>query len=439
MARLAILTLFHSLLYRGGAQQCAYSLFSALRESGEDCLFVAADPDWFAHNRKADSFVRPSGMGANEYLFSLPEYDYFWHRTNSAYAKRTLLDFLSAEGVTHVFLSHFMHFGIDLVPLLAERGMKVFVGFHEMQASCYANGQMITRNTRELCSVSTPERCAQCFPDISPDLFFLRNRHFKKCLDHAAGFISPSLFLRDRMVGWGLDRSKFTVIWHGIDEASFQVGAGVGRARKRNSPFASDPRQRLVRFGYFGQLVDNKGVQTLLEAAKLLEERDIGPFQLAINGANLEAGSEAFRTAFERTIADSADWMNGRIQVRGPYLHDTLPFRMAEVDVVVVPSLWWEIYCMVVDEAKFFGKPLIASAIGGIPERFDPASDGFLVAPGDAVGIADAMERFMSEELAFAPRIEPEQSWPAIARRYLALFYDAPAAGALPRAAEAVA
>ncbi|MGQ7794070.1 glycosyltransferase [Faunimonas sp. B44] len=438
MPRLAILTLFHSLLYRGGAQQCAYSLFSTLRERGDNCLFVAADPDWLAPNRKADTFLRPSGMGANEFLFSIQHYDHFWQRTNSAYAKRSLLDFLEAEGVTHVFLSHFMHFGIDLIPLMAERGISVYVGFHEMLTSCYANGQMVTRNTNELCSVSAPDRCTQCFPDIPPDLFFLRNTHFKKCLGEAKGYISPSLFLRDRLSAYGLEKDKFSVIWHGIDEASFRAGTGVARGRDVDAAQQGGRPREVVRFGYFGQLVDNKGVQTLLEAARLLEDRDVGKFQVAINGANLEAGTPAFQERFRAAIAESAKWMTGKILLRGPYIHDTLPFRMAEVDVVVVPSLWWEIYCMVVDEAKFFGKPLIASAIGGIPERVDPATDGFLVAPGDALGLADAMESFMTEGHRFAPRIGPEQRWDVIADRYLEVFHGRAGAAERPRPLQAL-
>src|SRR5262245_34356126 len=124
--KLAILTLFHPLLFRGGAQQCAYSLFERLKTSGIDCLFIAAAPSWIQATRKSDAFLRPSGMGSDEFLFSMSHYDYFWHRSNSADAKKTLLDFLVAAGVTHVFFSHFLHFGVDLVPLMADRGMKVF-------------------------------------------------------------------------------------------------------------------------------------------------------------------------------------------------------------------------------------------------------------------------------------------------------------------------
>jgi glycosyltransferase involved in cell wall biosynthesis len=79
---------------------------------------------------------------------------------------------------------------------------------------------------------------------------------------------------------------------------------------------------------------------------------------------------------------------------------------------------------MVVDEAKFFGKPVIASAIGGIPERLLHGVDGYLVPPGDVVGLAEAMDRFLrGAEL--KPRPPEGQSWPVISAQYRALFFAA--------------
>ena len=420
MTRLAVMTLYHPLLFRGGAQQAAFGLFRQLREEKADCIFVAADPPRPGAAARADAYVRPSGIGPGEYLYACGHYDHFWQRGTNALAKRALLDFLGEAGVTHVFLSHFMHFGIDLIPLLKDRGLVVHVGFHEMLAACHANGQMVTRNTGELCSTSAPERCAQCFPDIATDLFYLRNAYFRDSLAAADGFVSPSDFLRGRLVEWGLDPGKFSVVQHGVDAADFRSTLSV--ASRIGAGEAKDGGKPLVRFGYFGQLVDNKGVHTLLQAAKLLDKASPVDFQVHINGANLDHASPQFREKFAAALDDSKTWTRGAVVMNGPYLHDTLPLRMAQLDVVVVPSLWWEIYCMVVDEAKFLGKPVIASAIGGIPERLEDGVDGFLVSPGDVVGLAQAMERFKNG-LELKPRAPVDQSWPRIAEQYLALFF----------------
>jgi glycosyltransferase involved in cell wall biosynthesis len=414
--RLAILTLFHPLLTRGGAQQCAYSLFQAIRKIRPDTMFVAAAPSWMHEQGKADSYLRPSGFGEGEQLLRVDAYDYFWHRSDTTAAKRALLDWLAEEGVSHVYLSHFMHLGLDLVPLMKRAGLEVHVGFHEMLAACLADGQMVTTGSRELCSVAAPERCHQCFPQQSTDRFYLRGNYFRQCLEAADGFIYPSDFLRRRLEAWGpLPPRPSQVIWHGIDASLFDV-EGLAAA-----PARAGERGTGARFGYFGQLVDNKGLLVLLEAAAILEARDVGPFEVRINGANLDAGSPAFQAEYKKAVRNARTWTQGRVLERGPYLHATLPTRMAEVDVVVAPSTWWEAYCLVLDEAKLHGLPVIASAIGGMPERVT-ADDGLLFAPGDAFALAEAMETFITGARTFRPSVSPAQNMAATAEAHLRAF-----------------
>jgi glycosyltransferase involved in cell wall biosynthesis len=67
--------------------------------------------------------------------------------------------------------------------------------------------------------------------------------------------------------------------------------------------------------------------------------------------------------------------------------------RMARVDWVVVPSLWWEIFCLVLSEAWACGRPVIASDVGGLAERVTDGGDGLLFPLGDARALAEAMRR----------------------------------------------
>jgi glycosyltransferase involved in cell wall biosynthesis len=415
--RIAILAVHHPLLFRGGAQQSAHTLFQAIRQHYKDTLFIAANEIGRSGSRKADAYVSPTGLGQNEYLYFVDHYDYFWHRSESVYAKQELLTFLKEEKVTHVLLSHFMNFGIDMVPLLKERGIRVFVCFHEMLISCYADGHMVTRNGGELCTKSAPERCVQCFPDTPADLFAMRNICMRDCLDSAEGFIFPSVFLRDRLSDWGMPERPSHVIPHGIDRQSFGATSGIDFDAK--TTVGRGEGVAPYRFGYFGQLVESKGIKVLFEAASLLERRKAGLFKILINGANLDIANEKFREYYRGFLRDCESWSYGSVIERGPYLHETLPFRMAEVDCIVVPSTWWEIYCLVLDEAKLFNRPVIASAIGGIPERVDPSNDGILVPPGDSLALARAMETLMSGNHSFKPSVDPAQSRASIAAKYL--------------------
>ena len=64
-------------------------------------------------------------------------------------------------------------------------------------------GQMLKTNGR-LCTVSSPAECAACFPDFTPGKFFLREKMFKAFFGFVDHFISPSRFLADRYIAWGV-------------------------------------------------------------------------------------------------------------------------------------------------------------------------------------------------------------------------------------------
>jgi glycosyltransferase involved in cell wall biosynthesis len=82
----------------------------------------------------------------------------------------------------------------------------------------------------------------------------------------------------------------------------------------------------------------------------------------------------------------------------GSYHVDMLRGRMARVDWCIVPSVWWEIFGLVISEAWMFGRPVICSNVGGMAER--NAHDVFALQfqMGDHRSLAAAMRRACTEE-----------------------------------------
>ena len=60
---------------------------------------------------------------------------------------------------------------------------------------------------------------------------------------------------------------------------------------------------------------------------------------------------------------------------------------------VVIPSEWFENYPMVIIEAMSKGKPVIAAAIGGIPEIVKDGVNGWLFKPGDTRALRTLLEK----------------------------------------------
>ncbi len=66
-------------------------------------------------------------------------------------------------------------------------------------------------------------------------------------------------------------------------------------------------------------------------------------------------------------------------------------------DLIVVPSLWHEAFPLAVLEAMARGKPIIASAVGGIPEMIEHDQSGLLVPAGNEPALAEAMGSLLSD------------------------------------------
>jgi glycosyltransferase involved in cell wall biosynthesis len=64
---------------------------------------------------------------------------------------------------------------------------------------------------------------------------------------------------------------------------------------------------------------------------------------------------------------------------------------------LVTPSIWQEPFGLVVAEALTAGRPVVASAIGGIPEIVRDRQEGLLVAPGDSAALAAALQRIVDD------------------------------------------
>lgn len=63
---------------------------------------------------------------------------------------------------------------------------------------------------------------------------------------------------------------------------------------------------------------------------------------------------------------------------------------------VVLPSIWYEIAPKSVLEAMARRKPVVASAIGGLPEQIEDGVTGFLAPPANSPGLAAALQRLAS-------------------------------------------
>lgn len=177
-------------------------------------------------------------------------------------------------------------------------------------------------------------------------------------------YLSPSEFLRKKLIDNGFPAEKIEVIHNPYFE---KIGSAAGGKSVVDYVL------------YFGRLSKEKGLDALLDCAKLTPEiayRVVGDGPL----------SEHLK---QRTRAESI----GNVIFGKRQDSRELSETIARAKLIVLPSVWYENYPMSVVEAKIAGKIVVASNIGGLPELLPK---NLLFAPGNAKDMAEKIKYWWS-------------------------------------------
>lgn len=195
---------------------------------------------------------------------------------------------------------------------------------------------------------------------------------------------TPSQFVKDRYVDHGLRADRIRVVPLGVG-GSGELGGRRGSAGSK-VPDREELRERkgtegTLRVGYIGHLQQHKGAHVLLEA---VITRPNLPVTVVFYGRG-----NAYDPYPDQLRARAAD--DPRLHFAGLFPAAELATVLANLDVLVVPSLAHETYSFVVREAFTAGVPVIASSVGAIPEVVDDGRNGFLVPPGNPAAVAERL------------------------------------------------
>jgi glycosyltransferase involved in cell wall biosynthesis len=189
-------------------------------------------------------------------------------------------------------------------------------------------------------------------------------------------FVAPSNFLREQFVKFGIAPEKIEYSDYGFDVAPF-----AGFKRKESQK---------IRFGFVGSLIPSKGVHVMMKAFR----------ELKPEGAVLNVFGD-FAQFYEydryepeiRALADAPG-----INMRGRYDNARVAEVFAEIDALIVPSIWYENSPLVIHEAFLSGTPVIISNAGGMAELVKHEKSGLLFKLGDSGSLRKAMERIVNEK-----------------------------------------
>lgn len=239
----------------------------------------------------------------------------------------------------------------------------------------------------------------------------LLHRHGAHAIGAAAGFMCAEF------AALGVGRDRVRVVYPGVVVDQFVPGAARAEAAALRARLGGGP---LV--GVVGRLTAVKGHDVFVDAAaRLSARRPDAHFVIAGEEWDVaRAGLE--RRAEEHGIAGRVHFLDR--------LPDVRPLLEA-LDVVVVPSTGSEAVSRVALEAMALARPVVASAVGSLPELLDDGA-GVLVPPGDADALADALEPLLGDPAAAEAlgrrgrrRLEAYFTRDRVARATVDLYTDA--------------
>ncbi len=196
-------------------------------------------------------------------------------------------------------------------------------------------------------------------------------------------FVSPSAFLRERFIESGLiDGDRIVVSDNGYD-----MNRLPSRAPTR--PPATDK----LRVGYVGTIAEHKGIHLLIEALNGIEDERVS--------CHIWGDLGAF---WEYTVGLRTLVRNPRVFLMGSFENDRITDVMNNLDLLVVPSLWFENSPLTIHEAAACGIPVIASDEGGLAEYVTPEVTGRLFQLGNAEDLRAKILSFLDTPMtAFEP------------------------------------
>lgn len=213
--------------------------------------------------------------------------------------------------------------------------------------------------------------------------------------------------------------TEFSRAW-----ATRSLGLTAGRVDVNACAIRLTPREAVdpstgQYVGFAGRFVPEKGVEVLIEAARLARV----PVMLAGDAATHPA------------ICESDDVRC--VLTRGP---DELDAFYRSCRCLAVPSLWYETFGIVAGEAMSHGVPVVASRLGALQDVVADEQRGLLSTPGDAAQLAQVLRRLWDDaelcrRLGREARawVRRECSDRAHHERTMATYHAALAGGAGPR------
>ena len=322
--------------------------------------------------------------------------------------------FLNEINPDIVHVQHLLFLSIGIIEEIKKKGIPIVFTLNDYWLMC-PQCQLLKKNL-EVCQEHTLSDCIKCVRyqlvikrGVMDFYWFLRNKlpafliqilkniYFvyarssflskkeeikqidsrAKCLRQICAmvdiFLAPSNFLRERFIDFGIPENKIILARYGLNTNLFEE-------------FQKSLSGK-IRFGFIGTLLPSKGAHILINAFNGIKRRNI---ELQIYGRKASYKGFEYYLKYLTKIGQ-----NDNIHFMGGYNNEKIAEILSGIDILVVPSIWYENSPLVIQEAFLAKVPVIASGIGGIPELVNNGVNGLLFKPGDSKELREKLQYVM--------------------------------------------
>lgn len=200
------------------------------------------------------------------------------------------------------------------------------------------------------------------------------------CFQRVARVATISQVRQQQLLDEGLDPERSAVLPCGTD---FHLSQAAEK------PASSSPQ---VTIGVIARIAPIKNLELFLEAARLV----VGKYpqtKFLIVGRPGTFRDEIEYNQQIITLIQTLD-LGNHVTMREPV--EDLPTLIKSLDVLVSSS-HLETFGRVLIEAMALSKPVVATAVGGVPEVVSDGEVGYLVPPGDAAAMAERISQLVAD------------------------------------------
>jgi glycosyltransferase involved in cell wall biosynthesis len=316
---------------------------------------------FFIKEMKTDT-LRPTIEG----MRSLPRIFY------SIDAKKHLRDLLNNFHVD-VAHAHNIYGGLttSVLDLLSARGIPTFLTLHDYKIICPSYKFMCKNRICEDCKSGNFYMAVlnSCHKNslIASIIYAMEsyfNQWFNKYSKNIHCFVAPSIFMKNKIVEFGWPKEKVRYVPNFLNLSDFTPNYTPGDY-----------------YLYLCRLSSEKGISNLISTFKRIKHKKAKLFIV---------GDGPLKGDMEKLSADDT-----RITFKGYLSGSTLEDITKNALSIVVPSEWYENAPISILEAMGYGKPVIGSKIGGIPEMIEDGASGYLYQPGNSDDLHEKLEKLL--------------------------------------------